>query len=121
MTASSHKERQQKQVVGAYISRQLANELSQRALVAGLPRSRVIERAIVEYMLNNRIDEQELLNRLASRLQAEWGLEKLRDQYKNGWDGNDAFSRFRKHATQELARKGLTDQQIGQIKERLCR
>ena len=106
-------------LIGAYVPVKMLQELSASALYSGLSRSALLETALEYFLKNYAKSEGDIVTRLSRRAMAEWDSYRTVSCGKVGWDDREAFSEYRKTLLTALKKKGLQEQLINKIMERI--
>jgi hypothetical protein len=106
-------------VVGAYVPRQLAELIATRAVLLGVPRTKVIEIAIEQYLKQNPREETHIIFQAKQRIFAEWETYKRASVEKLHWDPVKEFEKYKKQVITSLKKRGVSPFFSSQIKQAL--
>jgi hypothetical protein len=106
-------------IIGAYVPESLVQELSANALYSGISRSALIEAALTYFMKNYKKPESDIVTKLSRRVLAEWDSFRTVSSGKMNWDERDSFAKYRASILKALKKKGLKNELINKIMERI--
>lgn len=104
-------------VVGTYLPHHLTDLLAVHSVVRGIPKSKVMELALAEYLQRNQKGTSQVTPLLIQRIQAAWDLHKLESAGRLDWKPSKEFEHYKTTIFQTLKKRGLPKDIINEIKQ----
>lgn len=108
-------------VAGAYIPRQLAEQVAATAVMLGVPRTRVIERAIIQHLEKCGKEEDQIIRMILGRCWAGWESYKLESIGKLNWCESKELERYKKKVSISIGKRGLSRHFINTVKQEVAK
>jgi hypothetical protein len=108
-------------VAGAYIPRQLAEQVAALSIMLGVPRTRVIELAIIQHLEKHGKDENQIIRAILGRLRAGWESYKLESIGKLNWCESKELEKYKKRIGISITKRGLSRNFINTVKQEIAK
>lgn len=108
-----------RQVIGAYLPRELCEKIALLALYDGVSRSEFIERLITDKFSGTLPELTTIIDRLKIRANAEWDSYRRANNGKQNWDAANELINYRKMVQQSLTKRGIPKDIIRKVVERI--
>jgi len=106
-----------KMVVGAYLPSHLLEKLAVNSIVRGVPKSKIMELALTEYLQRNKHPSPQVVDIVVGRVDAFWKNYKVESMGKLNWQPSKEFEKYKQLVFKTLKKRGLPEDILEKVKQ----
>ena len=106
-------------VIGAYITKPMAEQIALCSLHSGVSRSKFIDSALCYYLKSIRTNTEDIIFQLSRRAAAEWDSFCRANTGKDGWNEKEQFLEYQRTIKNSLKKRGIPQDIIKKVVERI--
>lgn len=108
-----------RQVIGAYLPRELCEKIALLALYDGVSRSEYIERLLTDKFSGTLPELTTIIDRLKIRANAEWDSYRRANNGKQNWEAAAELMKYRDMVRKSLTKRGIPKEIVRKVVERI--